>query len=89
MFANMSIGTKYTRPALGDIWGMDWHCFSKGAFTPRGGGKIILFVTRIKQDSLTQYNDFISGGLAFWEGEISKRNDGRIRSASRSGEEDF
>lgn len=82
MFASIVIGTKYTRPALGEIWGMDWHGFSKGVFTPRGGGRIILFVTRIKQDSLTQYSDFISGELVFWEGEIGKRNDARIRAAA-------
>lgn len=60
--------------------------FSKGVFTPSKQNLIILFVTRIKQESLTQYKDFISGGMLFWQGEAKGGTDKRIADAGRNGE---
>src|SRR5829696_6157603 len=87
-FSNIEIGKKYERPWLANEWGFrGYEAISRGVFCPRGGGQIILFVTRIKQDSLEQYNDYISGEYLFWEGEKGHGNDQRIADSTKSGEE--
>ena len=87
-FSNIQIGKKYARPWLANEWGFrGYEAISRGVFCPRGGGQIILFVTRIKQESLEQYNDFISGEYLFWEGEKGHGNDQRIANSTGSGEE--
>lgn len=87
-FSNIEIGKRYDRPWLATQWGFrGYEAISRGVFCPRGGGQIILFVTRIKQDSLEQYNDYISGEYLFWEGEKGHGNDQRIADSVRSGEE--
>lgn len=87
-FSNIDIGKKYDRPWLANQWGFrGYEAISRGVFCPRGGGQIILFVTRIKQDSLEQYNDYISGEYLFWEGEKGHGNDQRIADSAKSGEE--
>ena len=59
----------------------------RGVYTPSGTNTIILFVTREKQKSLTQYNDFLQDDLLFWEGENGHGNDDRISNASQEGDE--
>ena len=87
-FSNIQIGKKYDRPWLANGWGFrGYEAISRGVFCPRGGGQIVLFVTRIKQESLEQYNDFISGEYLFWEGEKGHGNDQRIANSTQSGEE--
>jgi putative restriction endonuclease len=87
-FSNIEIGKKYERPWLANEWGFrGYEAISRGVFCPRGGGQIILFVTRIKQESLEQYNDYISGDYLFWEGEKGHGNDQRIANSPQSGEE--
>ncbi len=86
--SKIRIGKKYDRPWLAAEWGFaGYEAISKGVFCPRGGGQIILFVTRIKQKSLEQYNDYISGEYLFWEGEAKHGNDERIVRAEQTGEE--
>jgi putative restriction endonuclease len=46
-----------------------------------------LFVTKTKQESLTQYNDFIDGDLLFWEGEEKHGSDTRVAEANKKGDE--
>ncbi len=83
----LQIGKKYDRPWLAAEWGFaGYEAISKGVFCPKGGGQIILFVTRIKQKSLEQYNDYISGEYLFWEGETKHGHDGRIVRAKETGE---
>ena len=85
--SGIQIGRKYDRPWLAATWGFAGHeAISKGVFCPKGGGQIILFVTWIKQKSLEQYNDYISGEFLFWEGETGHGNDQRIINAKGSGE---
>ncbi len=85
--SQVKIGRKYNRPWLASTWGFTGHeAISKGVFCPKGGGQIILFVTRIKQKSLEQFNDYISGEYLFWEGESKHGNDARIVRAKRSRE---
>lgn len=87
-FSNIQIGKKYDRPWLANEWGFrGYEAISRGVFCPRGGGQIVLFVTRIKQESLEQYNDYISGEYLFWEGEKGHGNDQRIANSAQSGEE--
>jgi HNH endonuclease len=87
-FSAIEIGRKYSRPWLANEWGFrGYEAISRGVFCPRGGGQIILFVTRIKQDSLEQYNDYISGEYLFWEGEKGHGNDQRITDSTKSGDE--
>ena len=54
----------------------------RGVFTPKGAKTIILFVTREKQTSQTQYRDGIYGPLLFWEGEAKHGNDRRVANAT-------
>jgi len=87
-FSEIQIGKKYDRPWLATEWGFrGYEAISRGVFCPRGGGQIILFVTRIKQESLEQYNDYISGEYLFWEGEKGHGSDQRITNSTQSGEE--
>lgn len=82
------MGAVYDRPTLAKLWGVaGFQGLSRGVFTPVGQKLIILFVTRLKQDCLTQYNDFLEDDLLFWEGEKGHRSDQRIINASRNGEE--
>lgn len=84
----LQLGRLYTRPQLADMWGYEsFHAIARGVVTPRGGNCILLFVTREKQETLTQYQDFISGDRLHWEGEKRHRTDDRIARAHENGEE--
>ena len=84
----LELGGLYTRPELALMWGYASHeAISRGVVTPAGGKYIILFVTRQKQVSLTQYRDFIGGDCLHWEGEKAHRTDSRIARARNYGEE--
>jgi predicted restriction endonuclease len=84
----LQIGRKYDRPRLAAEWRFAGHeAISKGVFCPAGGGQMILFVTRIKQKSFEQFNDYISGEYLFWEGESKHGNDQRIIGAEKNQED--
>lgn len=86
-FTNIEPGKKYERPWLAKEWGyLSYRAFAKGVFCPRNSKQIILFVTRIKQQSLEQYNDYISGEYLFWEGEKGHGHDERIANSSSNGD---
>lgn len=88
MFDTIEIGQEYDRPRLARLWGIvGFQAISRGVYTPRGKGIIVLFVTHEKQEGLTQYEDFIQEDLLFWEGENGHRSDERIMAASKNGEE--
>jgi hypothetical protein len=55
--------------------------------TPQGRNVIILFVTRVKQEALTQYEDALTGDLLFWEGQEKHGTDDRVIGAASSGDE--
>ncbi len=87
-FDTLEIGKKYDRPELATLWGYkSFQAISKGVVTPRGTDFIILFVTKEKQEALTQYNDYIDGDLLFWEGEQGHGTDKRIINAASADEE--
>lgn len=84
----LAIGKSYDRPGLARLWGLAGHqAFSRGVYTPAGQKVIFLFVTREKQDCLTQYRDFLQDDILFWEGERGHGSDERIIQASESGEQ--
>lgn len=84
----LTIGAKYGRPELAERWGYGSHnAIGKGVVTPRGEKLVILFVTRIKQEALTQYNDYLSGDLLFWEGQERHGTDDRVINAEKTGDE--
>lgn len=84
----LELGRLYTRPKLADLWGYrGYQALARGVFTPREGGHIVLFVTRQKQEALTQYRDFISGDSLHWEGEEGHGTDERIARAHVRGED--
>ena len=86
-FSQIEIGKKYDRPWLAAEWGYrSYRPFAKGVFCPRRTNQIILFVTRIKQESLEQYNDYISGEYLFWEGEKGHGHDERIANSASAGD---
>jgi len=75
----IQIGKTYSRPFLADLWGYkSYNAISRGVFTPKDQKLIILFVTKEKQESLTQYEDHIEQDILFWEGEEKHKSDNRI-----------
>lgn len=85
-FSTLKIGNLYDRPVLAAMWGYEgFQAIAKGVITPKGQNLIILFVTRFKQRSLTQYVDYIEDGLLHWEGEDGHGNDQRVVQARERG----
>ncbi|MDO6441562.1 HNH endonuclease [Marinobacter sp. 2_MG-2023] len=87
-FEYLVVGQEYERPFLAELWGYKgYQAISRGVVTPSRTNFIILFVTKEKQQALTQYNDYIDGDYLHWEGEEKHSSDSRIISASASGDE--
>lgn len=87
-FEHLKIGERYNRKFLAESWEYgSWEAIAKGVITPRNHRVIVLFVTRIKQRSLTQYHDYVSGDRLYWDGEKKHGTDLRIRDAERNGDE--
>lgn len=85
-FSTIKIGNLYDRPLLAAMWGYEsFQAIAKGVITPKGQNLIVLFVTRFKQRSLTQYVDYIEDGLLHWEGEDGHGNDQRVIQAEERG----
>jgi putative restriction endonuclease len=84
----LELGRLYGRTELYPLWGYAGvEAISRGVITPRGSKYVILFVTRQKQQSLTQYHDFINGDYLHWEGEKAHGSDRRIARAADRGDE--
>lgn len=80
-FSNLKIGELYDRPILAKMWSYkSHHAISRGVVTPARQNVIIFFITKEKQESLTQYIDHIEQDILFWEGEKGHGNDLRILS---------
>ena len=87
-FKKLKSGEEYERTFLADLWGYKGHqAISRGVVTPAGTEKIILFVTRDKQSSSIQYNDYIKDNSLFWEGEDKHGSDNRIINSRKEKEE--
>jgi putative restriction endonuclease len=86
-FSELVVGAEYESPELAQHWGYkSMHAISRGVITPVGTNIIILFVTREKQASLTQYEDHLDGGRLHWEGEEKHGSDDRIIAAAGRGD---
>lgn len=84
-FDSLILGEEYDRPFLAKLWGYEsWHAIGRGIITPREYNLIILFVTKEKQKSLTQYQDRFIDGQLVMEGEIGHRTDERLISSRSS-----
>jgi putative restriction endonuclease len=84
----LTLGEKYHRDFLSEIWGYQApQAIRRGVITPRGANLIILFVTKEKQSSATQYKDFIQGTKLFWEGEEKHGSDQRIINTGNNNDE--
>lgn len=82
-FNNLKIGGFYDRNFLTKLWGYSGRqAISKGVVTPSNSNSIVLFVTKEKQRSLTQYDDYINDGFLYWEGEEKGGNNNRIINAA-------
>lgn len=87
-FKSLEFGQTYSRPFLAKLWGYKSHkAIERGAVTPIETKYIILFVTKVKQESLIQYNDYIDGNMLFWEGEEKHGSDKRVVEANKNGDE--
>lgn len=87
-FTPLEFGQSYERPFLAKLWGyQSFHAISKGVVTPSNTNYIIFFVTKDKQETLLQYNDYIDGNMLFWEGEEKHSSDKRVIEAGKNGDE--
>lgn len=87
-FHSLKFGESYDRPFLAKLWGYQtFNAISRGVVTPSETKYIVFFVTKDKQESLMQYNDYIDGGMLFWEGEKKHSSDKRVVEASENGDE--
>lgn len=78
-FSKLIVGNQYDRPTLAEIWGyQSFNAISRGVVTPANQNIIIFFVTREKQQALTQYEDHVEQDTLFWEGEKGHGTDQRI-----------
>ena len=59
----------------------------RSVVTPRNENKIILFVTKDKEDSQEQYIDKLKGNVLHWEGPADHFAEERIIEAEKSGDE--
>ena len=87
-FENLKIGRQYDRPYLAKVWGYKgFQAISRGVVTPARTDYIILFVTKEKQEALTQYNDYLDDNILHCEGEERHSSDIRIINAEKSNDE--
>jgi len=84
-FNKLKIGETYSRNFLTEYWGYQGRqAISRGVVTPANSNDIIFFVTKDKQRTSTQYDDYISDNFLYWEGEKEGGSNNRIISASEN-----
>jgi len=84
-FGSLKVGDFYDRNYLTELWGYKGRqALSRGVVTPASTNAIILFVTKEKQNSATQYNDYINDDFLYWEGEEKGANNNRIINAKNN-----
>lgn len=87
-FDELVVGRQYDRPQLAAKWGYaSYNAIAKGIVTPRNSRYIILFITKEKQEFLTQYQDDFSDGVLEMEGETNHAADNRIVNAEQNRDE--
>lgn len=87
-FSKIIIGKLYSRDNLTELWNYKGRqALSRGVVTPTNSNQIILFVTKEKQKSYTQYSDYISENFLYWDGEQSGINNTRIINSAVNNDE--
>jgi putative restriction endonuclease len=87
-FDSLQIGEEYDRPFLAKVWGYRGiQAIARGVITPAKTNYIILFVTKEKQTSAVQYDDYIDGDMLHWQGEEKHGSDRRVLGAAKNGDE--
>ena len=87
-FDRIAIGSTYDRRELAELWGYAGiEALQRGVVTPRGGNKIILFVTENKNPDATQYQDRLFGNTLEWEGPNDHFAEERMINASANNDE--
>ena len=70
------------------MWGYaGYEAISRGIVTPRNTKYIILFITKVKQNFFTQYQDNFAEGILDIEGETNHQADKRIIESVSNGDE--
>jgi len=86
-FANIPVGSSWTRPQLAELWGYrGYQALARGVVTPASGAQIILFVTEEKQASATSYRDILKDDVLEWEGPNDHYAEDRMLVSKQSGE---
>ena len=86
-FEEVEVGREYTRPQLAKLWSYKGYAaIARGIVTPQGVSCVILFITRNKQESLTQYSDRLENAVLDIEGESNHSADDRIIGAADRGD---
>ena len=86
-FEKLTLSQEYDRPELAQMWGYKaYQAISRGVVTPRASNFIILFITKEKQENLTQYQDRFEDGVLEIEGETNHTADTRIVRSEESGD---
>ena len=84
----VKVGDEYSRQDLARLWGYkSFHALARGVVTPAGDDKIVLFVTRDKQESAEQYSDSLIGSTLYWEGPTDHFAEQRMVGATHSGDQ--
>ena len=89
-FDNLKVGQNYDRNYLAQQWGYkSYQAISRGIVTPKNQNIIILFVTKEKQECLTQYiDDFDEANqILTMEGEDKHTNDNRLINSYKNDDE--
>lgn len=88
MFESISIGQKYDRKELAQIWGYKrFQAISRGVFTPKNKDLIVLFATKEQQKYTSKYTNAIENGVLYFSGETSHLSDSRIKQSLKSKDE--
>ena len=83
---HLSLGKVYTRSDLVPITGVKGvHALYTGVFKKRDGRSVFLFVTQIKKNGRTQYDDRLEGDTLYWEGQEQRGTDNDIILADERG----
>jgi putative restriction endonuclease len=87
-FAQIVVGESYSRNTLAELWGYaSFHAIARGVVTPKNDNKVILFVTREKQNGAEQYEDELLEGKLHWEGPTDHFAEDRMLGTAMSGDE--
>lgn len=87
-FSSIRNGSDYSRQYLAQLWNYSsFNAIARGVVTPRGDNKIVLFVTKNKQESAEQYRNDLIGSKLSWEGPTDHFAEQRMMNAGPGGDQ--